>query len=88
MPVRTSTSFDGVSHGTPFATRSDEDWDELRIAFDAFIPTFRGRRVVDHPALDPAAIRTFGLIVADRQVGNFQLQTDWIRAYRDETRQP
>jgi monofunctional biosynthetic peptidoglycan transglycosylase len=34
--------------------------------------------VADAPALDPAAVRQVGLLIADRQAGPFELAVRWI----------
>lgn len=80
--LRTSAAFDGVSYQTPLETERDR-WIEIRLPFAAFEPVFRGRRVPGHPALDPAEIKTFGVIIADKNPGPFRLEIDWIKAYRD-----
>ena len=43
---------------------------------------FRGRRVPGYPPLEPAKIQTFGLILADKNPGPFELEIDHISAYR------
>ena len=52
--------------------------------FSAFEPVFRGRRVPDHPPLDPAEVKTLGLLIADKQAGPFRLELEWISGYRAE----
>ena len=80
--LRTESRFDGVSYQVKLATEAGR-WIEARLPFAAFRPGFRGREVRGYPALDPGAIRTFGLIISDKQEGPFRLEIDWIRAYRD-----
>ena len=80
--LRTSAAFDGVSYQTTAETVAGE-WTELRLPFSAFRPVFRGRQVPGHPELDPARIKTFGLLIADKQEGPFRLGLEWIRAYGD-----
>lgn len=80
--LRTDAAFDGVSYQAPLATEAGR-WSEVRLPFRIFRPVFRGREVLGHPALDPGAIKTFGLIIAGRQEGPFRLEIDWIKAYRD-----
>jgi monofunctional biosynthetic peptidoglycan transglycosylase len=81
--VRTTAAFDGVSYQARFTTVAGE-WLEIALPFDQFVPVYRGRRVSDHPPLDPAGIRTFGLMIADRQAGPFRLELEWIRGLRVE----
>lgn len=49
----------------------------------SFRPVFRGRPVAGHPPLDPATIKTFGLIIAGRQEGPFCLELESIAGYRE-----
>jgi hypothetical protein len=69
--LRTSASFDAVSWQASFDAPPGE-WRTARLASGDFMPTFRGRRV-DAPPLDPAQVRTLGLMLADRQAGAFAL---------------
>ena len=80
--LRTDSRFDGVSYQTKVATEADR-WVEIRLPFETFAPVFRGRRVPGYPALDPARIQTFGLIISDKQEGPFRLEIDWITAFRE-----
>jgi monofunctional biosynthetic peptidoglycan transglycosylase len=79
--LRTTRAFDGVSYQAPLEPAAGT-WQEVTIPFSAFEPVFRGRRVPDHPPLDPARVQTFGLLIADRQAGPFRLEVEWIRGYR------
>lgn len=78
LRLRTDAAFDGVSYQAELQPPAGE-WVEVALPFTAFEPVFRGRRVADHPPLDPARVTTFGLIIA-RQEGAFRLDLAWIRA--------
>lgn len=80
--LRTVVTFDGVSYQTKLTTQAGH-WIEVRLPFRTFKPGFRGRQVRGYPALDPGEIRSFGLIISDKQEGPFRLEIDWIKAYRD-----
>lgn len=69
--LRTSERFDAVSWQASFDVPAGE-WRAVRLATDDFVPTFRGRQVTASP-LDPAQVRTLGLMLADRQPGSFAL---------------
>jgi monofunctional biosynthetic peptidoglycan transglycosylase len=71
--LRTTAAFDGVSYESAFETKSGQ-WQEVTLPFDSFAPVFRGRSVPDHPPLDPARVKTLGLMIADRQDGAFSLE--------------
>lgn len=56
-------------------------WQEIRLPFSEFIPTYRGRIIKGMPYLDPKDIRSFGLMISEKQVGNFRLEVSWIGVY-------
>lgn len=76
--LKTDASFDGVSYQVSIEPPADE-WVELELSFDDFVPVYRGRIVRNHPQLDPARIMTFGLIIS-RQEGPFRLDVESIAA--------
>lgn len=80
LRLRTNDRFDGPSYQAALPTRNGE-WTEVRIPFDTFKAVYRGRNVPRYPELSPEKIRTFGLIIADKQPGDFRLELDWIQAY-------
>jgi monofunctional biosynthetic peptidoglycan transglycosylase len=76
--LRTTDRWDGVSYQAELTPAAGE-WQEIVLEFEDFIPVFRGRVVRDHPPLDPARIRTLGLIIAGKQEGPFRLELEWIK---------
>jgi monofunctional biosynthetic peptidoglycan transglycosylase len=78
--LRTTAAFGGVSYEVRF-TAPDGEWAELQLHFVDFEPVFRGRRVPGHPPLDPSEIRSFGLIISDKQAGPFTLEIEWIQGF-------
>lgn len=78
-----SERFDAVSHQAGLEAPAGR-WITVEIPFDDFTASFRGQFLRDAPPLDSARIRQIGLMVADKQVGEFRLEIDWIRAYRRE----
>jgi monofunctional biosynthetic peptidoglycan transglycosylase len=81
LRLRTSSSFDGVSYEAPLEPGAGE-WQDLTIPLDAFRATYRGRLVRDYPALDPSGVKTFGIMIADKQEGSFRLEVASISAVR------
>ena len=77
LTLRTDDAFDGAQYQARFQPPAGE-WVEVRLPVGEFIATFRGRILRDAPGLDPARIRTLGLMISDRQAGPFELQVDWI----------
>jgi monofunctional biosynthetic peptidoglycan transglycosylase len=77
--VRTGTGFDTPLYQCDFTTKRDE-WEEYRLPFKDFIPTFRGRVLTDAPPLNPAKVTSLGFLISDKQEGPFQLEVAWIKA--------
>jgi hypothetical protein len=75
--LKMDSGFDGVQYRAAFETRTGI-WTDVVLPFPAFEPRFRGRLVADAPALDARRIVTFGLMIADRQAGDFTLEIDTI----------
>ncbi|MBD3869262.1 MAG: CIA30 family protein [Acidobacteria bacterium] len=80
LRLRTNDRFDGPSYQAALPTVAGE-WTEVTIPFDTFKAVFRGRTLPRHPKLAPENIRTFGMIIADKQPGDFRLELDTIEAY-------
>ncbi len=83
--LRTTDSFDGPSYQVAVQPPAGE-WSVLTLRFADFVPVFRGRAVPGWSALDPARIRTLGLIISDQQAGPFRLDIAWIVAVADDLR--
>ena len=78
--IKADQRFDGVNYQTPLVT-VDGEWKVIRIPFEEFQPVFRGRFVAGYGELDPADIKSFGLMISGKQTGPFRLDLDWIRVY-------
>lgn len=72
LSVRTDDSFDGISYQCGFHPPAGT-WTACRLDCRQFLPTWRGRVLRNQPALDPARVRQVGLLIADRQEGDFSL---------------
>ena len=79
--VRTGAGFDTPLYQCGFTTKSSE-WEEHRLAFSDFVPTFRGRVMTDVPTLNPAKVNSVGFLISDKQAGPFRLEIGWIKAAR------
>jgi monofunctional biosynthetic peptidoglycan transglycosylase len=77
--VRTETGFDTPVYQLTFTTKRGE-WEELRLPFKDFVPTFRGRVLSDVPPLNPAKVSSLGVLISDKQEGPFRLEMAWIKA--------
>ena len=76
--IRTDDAYGGVRYQMRFTTQAGE-WQDIHLPINEFHPTFRGR-TVQAPTLDPARIRVFGLLIADRKAGPFRLVVETIQA--------
>ena len=79
--LRTDNRFDGIAYSYDFATTAGE-WLEVKIPFADFIPVFRGRVLEDVGPVDPVEIQQVGFLVANKKAEAFQLEIDWIKAYK------
>ena len=77
---RVGNNFDGVAYRHYFQT-NNENWQEIRLPFSKFVPTYRGRIISNADPLDPQTIRNLGLMISDKQSGNFNLKIAWIGVY-------
>ena len=78
--LKTDLREDGLLYRAVFETREDE-WQTLRLPFEEFLPTFRGRIAREAPPLDLSCVASLGLMISDRQAGPFRLEIARIGAY-------
>lgn len=76
--ARADERLDGALYQAAFHTKKGE-WLELRLPLNEFVPTYRGRRLAGVPPVDPAKVKSFGLLVSDEQEGPFRLELAWIK---------
>mgnify|MGYP001550272970 CR=1 FL=1 len=81
LRLRTDERYDGIAWQARFDTRPDA-WTVVTLSFGEFEPSYRGRRPAGAGPLDTRRITQLGLMIADRQAGDFRLEIDWIRAVR------
>lgn len=76
--LSTDASFRGsrIAYRASFPTKAGE-WTEIRLPFDAFVPSFRGR-TLKGPPLDLSSITRMAFLLADGKPGEFALTVDWI----------
>lgn len=79
VSLRTDLAFLAASYQSGFDTKKNA-WQEVFLPFPDFIPRAFGRTLNDAPRLNPAEIRSFGFLIADKQAGPFKLEIDWIKA--------
>jgi len=81
LGLRIDRFFDGISYQASF-TAPDDVWEEIDLPFADFIPTHHGQHLTTVAPLDATRIQSFGLFIADRQVGPFHLEVAWVDGYR------
>jgi hypothetical protein len=85
--VRTEAGFDAPLYQCAFTTKRGE-WEEHRLPFKNFVPTFHGRILTDVPPLNPAKVSSVGFLISDKQKGPFKLEVAWIKASPPADKQP
>ena len=83
LRLRDRGRFDGVSYRYIFDTKENE-WIEIEAEFADFVPVFRGRIIRNAPAISTNNIRQIGLLIADKQVGTFRIEMEWIKAFKKD----
>ena len=78
---RTNNKFDGYAYQAKFHANNSQ-WTEIKIPFCDLKPTFRGRILTDKPHLNSNDIKQIGIMIADKQFGDFSLDLDWIKFYK------
>lgn len=78
--LRSNSSFNQVAYTTGFDTQ-DDVWQTVRLPFAEFIPTSFGVVLTDVSSIDPSEIASFGVLISDKQEGEFRLEIDWIGVY-------
>ena len=74
--VRTNkNSWASYSHS--FSTESNT-WQEITLNIQDFFPTYRGYNVQNVQRLSELLIREIGIMISDKNEGNFALMIDWI----------
>lgn len=76
--VRTAEAY-WASYSVRFQTIKDE-WVEFDFNLSDFTPTYRGYNLYDMPNLDELEITGIGIMIADKQEGQFELSLDWVIA--------
>ena len=78
LSLRTDLFFDGVSYQAAFTTQQDV-WQEISLPFEDFTATHHGIKLTTVAPLDTSKVESFGLFIADKQDGPFQLEIAWAK---------
>ncbi|KAJ9520895.1 hypothetical protein QJQ45_014109 [Haematococcus lacustris] len=89
IDLKMDDGYDGVQYQHDFTTTSLGKWQEVRLPFSGFIPSFRGQAVRGQPPLEPGRVRQLGLkvskfraeggVAGDFVAGDFRLAVRFIR---------
>jgi NADH dehydrogenase [ubiquinone] 1 alpha subcomplex assembly factor 1 len=69
------------SYRAPLPTTKDE-WTEVKVPLEAFIPTAFGRQVQGLGPVDSSQINGLGFMLSDKKPGTFQMQVEWVKVER------
>ena len=78
LSLRTDSYYDGISYQAEFETHKDA-WQEIKLPFNTFKPTHHGLKLTTAAPMESSRIQSFGLFIANRQEGPFQLDVAWIK---------
>ena len=78
LSLRTELFFDGVSYQAAFTTQKDV-WQEISLPFEDFTATHHGIKLTTVAPMDTTKVESFGLFIADKQDGPFQLEIAWAK---------
>ena len=66
------------SYRAPLPTTKDE-WTEVKVPLDEFIPMAFGRRVQGMGPVEPDQINSLGFMLSDKKPGPFKLEVEWVK---------
>lgn len=79
LRLRMSNGWRAPDYSATFSTKLGQ-WQTHVIPLRDFVAGWRGRTLRDAPALDPAQVRSIGILLGDKTPGGFALDIDWIKA--------
>lgn len=79
LRIRTEKTGSGLAY-TAWVKPEADIWQEIYIPFAEMMPLYRDIIVPVAGPIDASSIRSFGLMVSDKQQDDFALEVDWIKA--------
>ena len=79
LRLRMSDGWRVPDYSATFQTKLGQ-WQTHVLPIKDFVAGWRGRAVRDAPPLDPARVRSVGVLLGDNNPGGFSLDIDWIKA--------
>ena len=80
LSLKNNTFLDSARYESAFTTEKGV-WATVTIPFNTLVPTFRGRVLTNEIPLDISKVKSFGLLISDKQAGPFRMEIDWLKAY-------
>ena len=84
LSIKNNTFLDSPRYQAAFNTERGV-WSTIRIPFHTMVPTFRGTVLTNDSTVDITRIKSFSLLISDKQEGPFRLEIDWIKAYKRDS---
>ena len=80
LRLRTDDRYEGIAYRAQFETLASE-WTTIKISFEDFQPSYRGKVLKGAPSLDTKTISQVAFMLADRRSGSFSLEIDFVRSH-------
>ena len=80
LSLKNNTFLDAARYEAAFNTEK-EIWTTIPIPFTTLVPTFRGIVLTNETPLAISRVKSFGLLISDKQKGPFRIEIAWIKAY-------
>ena len=84
LSIKNNTFLDSPRYQAAFHTERGA-WSTIRIPFHTMVPTFRGTVLTNESTVDITKVKSFSLLISDKQEGPFRLEIDWIKAYKSDS---
>jgi monofunctional biosynthetic peptidoglycan transglycosylase len=82
LRIYSESTGDNIAYNATFET-TPGNWKLVYIPFSNMVPTYFGY-IVNVENLNTSRISSIGLMLSDKQPGEFELKVDWIRAISEE----
>jgi NADH dehydrogenase [ubiquinone] 1 alpha subcomplex assembly factor 1 len=78
--VRVQDDWDEISYSHTIRT-INEVWMEFEMPLKDFVPVYRGKQLPHTGEMKPENIRQIGLLISDKQSGQFSVEVEWIKGH-------
>ena len=81
LRLRMANGWRAPDYSAEFATQPGR-WQTHVLPLTSFVAGWRGRSIRNAPPINPAEILSVGILLGDKNPGEFSLDVDWIKATR------